>query len=156
MYFIEFCLILSVIIALSLEVEYKSIIASFIFCVVVFFFALEKGFVSVFLKKDIFLYFGKLSYSIYLVHAAILFCTISMAMILQKVLKVDFTTMVGDIRVIDYGNAFINNFIIFVILSGIIFISHFTYKYIELKGQNIGKSIKQYFENKTSVGSSDN
>lgn len=147
-HFIEFCLILSVIIALSLEVEYKSIIASFIFCVVVFFFALEKGFVSVFLKKDIFLYFGKLSYSIYLVHAAILFCTISMAMILQKVLKVDFTTMVCDIRVIDYGNAFINNFIIFVIVVGIILVSHFTHRHIEAKGQSMGKRLNMFLSNK--------
>ena len=74
-------------------------------------------------------------------HAAILFCLVSITMVLEKILNKKFAPMIEDIRYIDFGNIFINNFVVLLIVSIVIFISIFTYKYIEVKGQEFGKKI---------------
>jgi peptidoglycan/LPS O-acetylase OafA/YrhL len=107
----------------------------------VFIFAFEKGFVSRILKQNIFLYLGKLSYSIYMIHAVILFCALLNLMIIQKFSGIELTPMINEIRYIDFGNVLYNNIAICVTLGTIIFLENFTFKYIEQKGQKLGKKV---------------
>ena len=136
---VEFLLIFLIIYIISYVEEYKAIYASFIFLVIVFFFAFEKGVLSKILKASFFQLLGKLSYSIYMTHAAILYCLVSVSMVLEKILNKKFAPMIETVRYIDFGNIFINNFVVFIILFIVIFISMLTYKYIEVKGQEFGK-----------------
>lgn len=137
--FIEASLLFMVIFILSYIKEYKVIYGSFTFLLIVFFFAFEKGFLSKILKKSLFQLLGKLSYSIYMTHTAILFCFLSSTMILEKVLNKKFAPMIDDVRFIDFGNIFVNNLTVLFILFIVIVISIFTYKFIEVKGQAFGK-----------------
>lgn len=132
---LEVLLMISIIYIISYIEEYKAIYVSLIFLLIVFFFAFEKGFLSIILKISFFQLLGKLSYSIYMTHYAILFCLISFSMILEKILNIKFAPMIREIRYIDFQNVFINNFAVFIILFIVVTISIFTYKYIELKGQ---------------------
>lgn len=136
---VEFLLIFLIIYIISYVEEYKAIYASLIFLVIVFFFAFEKGVLSKILKASFFQLLGKLSYSIYMTHAAILYCLVSVSMVLEKILNKKFAPMIETVRYIDFGNIFINNFVVFIILFIVIFISMLTYKYIEVKGQEFGK-----------------
>ncbi|MFA5721245.1 MAG: hypothetical protein WC920_03100, partial [Aliarcobacter sp.] len=136
---VEFLLIFLIIYIISYVEEYKAIYASFIFLVIVFFFAFEKGVLSKILKASFFQLLGKLSYSIYMTHFSILFCLLSSAMVLEKILNMKFAPMIDEKRYIDFGNIFINNFVVFIILFIVVLISMFTYKYIEVKGQEFGK-----------------
>jgi len=145
---IEIILLTLVVLIVSSDIQHKSLIASLLFCIQVFVFAFEKGFISKILKQKMFLYFGKLSYSIYMIHAVVLFCSLSTFMVIQKILKMEITPMIDDIRYIDFGNPIFNNIAILITLSIIIFISGFTYKYIEQKGQEIGKAFRRKLADK--------
>jgi len=140
---LELILLTLVILTLSSNIEHKSLIASLLFCIQIFIFAFEKGFISQILKQKIFLYIGKLSYSIYMTHAIVLFCSLSIFMIVQKIFKIELATMIDNTRTIDLGNPIFNNISIFITLAIIIFISGFTYKYIERRGQEIAKNLRK-------------
>jgi peptidoglycan/LPS O-acetylase OafA/YrhL len=144
---IELSILFVVILVVSSEFEHKSLFLSLLFSIQVFIFAFEKGSVSTFLTQKIFLYFGKLSYSIYMLHAAVLFVSLSMLMVTQKVWGIDLTLMISDRRYIDMGSDFSNNLVVLLILGVIIFISQFTYKYIEMKGQAQGKKVLNLLNN---------
>ena len=136
---VEFLLIFLIIYIISYVEEYKAIYASLIFLVIVFFFAFEKGVLSKILKASFFQLLGKLSYSIYMTHALILWCLGIFVKLLGLFLKKSFEIKIEDILHIDFGNIFINNSVVIIILFIVIFISIFTYKYIEVKGQEFGK-----------------
>ena len=136
---VEFLLIFLIIYIISYVEEYKAIYASFIFLVIVFFFAFEKGVLSKILKASFFQLLGKLSYSIYMTHALILWCLGIFVKLLGLFLKKSFEIKIEDILHIDFGNIFINNSVVIIILFIVVLISMFTYKYIEVKGQEFGK-----------------
>ena len=140
---IEIFLVCLIIYIISYIEEYKAIYASFTFLLIVFFFAFEKGLLSKSLKISFFQMLGKLSYSIYMIHGLILWCLGISAKILGLIIKQSFTIKLTiqdkEIFYLDFGNIFINNFVVFIILFIVIFISIFTYKYIEVKGQEFGK-----------------
>jgi len=145
---LEIILLILVVLILSSDIHYKSLVASLLFCIQVFIFAFEKGSISQILKQKIFLYLGKLSYSIYMIHSVILFFALSTFMIIQKIFNIKLEIMVNDVRTIDLGNPIFNNISIIITLAIIIFLSGFTYKYIEQKGQNMGKSLKKKLSNR--------
>lgn len=134
---IEVIAIISVVLVVQSQFEYRSIIASLIFFLIIFIFAFESGLISKILKSKPFQYTGKLSYSIYMTHYAILFCLIAIAMVLQKITGIEMAPTIETERFLNFGNSIINNVIVVAILSLVIFVSHFTYKYIELKGQKL-------------------
>lgn len=136
---IEAILLICVVLIVESQIEHRSIIASVIFFFTVFFFAFESGFFSILLKIKTFQYTGKLSYSIYMVHAAILFCLVSIAMILQKFTSIEMAPMIEAKRYINFGNNMINNLAVIIILAIVIYISSLTYKYIEIKGLKLNK-----------------
>jgi peptidoglycan/LPS O-acetylase OafA/YrhL len=49
--------------------------------------------------------------------------------------------MVNGQRYIDTGNYLVNNFIVFLALLLVVYVSSFTYKYIEVKGRETGKKL---------------
>ncbi len=134
---IEVIVIGLVIIAVSVSYPNKLIVCSLVFCLAIYIFAHEQGWLSDILKGKIFIYLGKLSYSIYLIHGAILFCMISFFIILQKILGLNFTVMLDGVRYIDLGDNYLNNSLVFLVLFVVVVISNITYKYIEIKGQII-------------------
>ncbi len=138
---LELSVLVLVIITVSSSVPNKSIVATFLFIIQVFIFAFQKGYISKFLCNKVFLYLGKLSYSIYLTHSIILFGSLSIYMIVEKVFKIKVSQTIDEVRFIDLGGPLYNNMAILAILGIVVFISHFSYKHIELKGQALGKRI---------------
>lgn len=134
-----FCLFLVVFIVSS-DFHYRSLIASLIFCLTILVFSFERGLVSNFLKYRMFKFFGELSYSIYMVHLAVLFLFTSAMIILQKVTGLSLAPIIDGKRIMTMGDPLLNNITIFIIILIIISISFVTNKYIEKKWQVIGKS----------------
>lgn len=136
---VELALLISVVAIVSSTIEYKSLLATALFFISVLFFAFESGACSQLLKTNPLQFIGKLSFSIYMTHAAVLFALIAVSMILQKVSGFEISTMVGYERYLNFGGAGINNLVAFLFIALVIYISTFTYKYIELKGQKLNK-----------------
>ena len=57
--------------------------------------------------------------------------------VIEQVFNVKIRVMNDSISYLTLGDPFINNTVVFTIVILIIFISHFTYKYIEIKGQQL-------------------
>ncbi|MCF1428891.1 MAG: acyltransferase [Shewanella sp.] len=136
---IETILIISVVLVVQSQIEHRSIIASVIFCITVLFFAYESGLLSNFLKVKPLQYAGKLSYSIYMTHAAILFCLTSIAMILQKITGFEIAPMIETTRFLNFGGGLINNVVVIGILAIVVYISSLTYEYVEIAGQRLNE-----------------
>ncbi|HEJ7916651.1 acyltransferase [Serratia marcescens] len=125
---------------------YKSIITSFSFFLTIYVFSFEMGWGSFILRKSIFEYLGKISFSVYMTHAAVIFISISLAMACEKIFGLRFTYSVftkseSTLRYMDFGSWFYNNFIVMIIIAIVITVSHFTYKIIEVKSISAGKRI---------------
>jgi peptidoglycan/LPS O-acetylase OafA/YrhL len=141
---IEMILILLVIFIVSFkQMEHRSFLASILFIVQVFVFAFEGGVISKLLKLNLFTHLGKISYSIYLTHPAIIFIMLSITTLSEKILHHHFTLMALHKKTIDFGDILYNNIALLLSLVSIILLSNFTYKYIELKGQSLGNRIKE-------------
>jgi len=138
---LEISSLVAVVVVITSGLENKSLLASFLFCVVVVIFAFDGGAVSKLFKKNLFSFAGKISYSIYLTHASVLLCFVSVFMVAQKIFGLNLTPMVNGQRYIDTGNYLVNNFIVFLALLLVVCVSSFTYKYIEVKGQEAGKRL---------------
>ncbi|MCK5728253.1 MAG: acyltransferase [Methylococcales bacterium] len=136
---LEVMVLVAVVIVVQSSFKYHTIVATLLFYLVVLVFAFESGVVSSYLKLKWFQMLGKLSYSIYMIHAAILFCFISSLMVLQKLTGLELTTMKGNVRFLTSGNELLNNLLLLLLLSFIVWLSQYTYKYIELKGQQLGR-----------------
>lgn len=153
---LEIISILAAMFVIPFDFAYKNIIITLVFCAVVIAFSSDRGFISVFLKSRMISPLGKLSYSVYLTHYAILNIILSIAMIAGKLLKKNFTPTIGTNvsnteRFITSGNAVIDNMIVLAIIGIVIYISGLTYKYIEEKGIAYGKKINAKKEDPVSV-----
>ncbi|NLS56207.1 acyltransferase family protein [Hafnia alvei] len=125
--------------AVSQDYSYKyfCVAASFLITIVVF--SHDAGVISKIIINRLLKYIGKLSYSIYLTHALVLYAFVLLSILIGKALGVNFSHYEGSSRVIDFGNIFINNtFIISAIIVTII-TSHITNKYIEVPFMKIAK-----------------
>lgn len=136
---IETSLLILIVLVVNNKFEDKPLAAPLLFFATVLFFAFEVGLCSKILKLRLFQFTGKLSYSIYMTHAAILFCVTSLGVILEKILSQEIAPMIETQRYLNFGGAIVNNISIFITLITIIFISHITYNYIELKGLSLNK-----------------
>lgn len=126
---------------LTSELPQKVLAASAVFCVTIVVFAFDGGPLSYVLKHEFFARLGRLSYSIYLTHLAVLFFVISALMVVQKKTGFESAPMLGDIRYLDTGHVWLNNLLVLLILTVVVTISHATYHCIELKGQAVGKQL---------------
>lgn len=130
---LELCLLSGVAYIASNEFSYKPLIAAITFATVIVLFSKENGIISGLLSKGIFLNIGKVSYSIYLTHAAILFCLVSGFIVIQKLTGYEVTKMVSNERTLDLGGSVANNLLVLITLIVTLCVSNITYKYIEVK-----------------------
>ncbi len=140
--FLEIFSLFLVVWIVSSDTQYRSLIASFIFCITILIFSFESGLLSDFLKYKLFKFFGELSYSIYMVHLAVLFCFTSAMILLQKITGWALAPIVEGKRVLTIGDPVMNNIAVFIVLLVVIGISFITNKYIEKRFQLIGKSFR--------------
>lgn len=138
---LEIVLLGLIAVTMSTNFEQKNIALSALFCCTVVVFAFDGGWISKKLQWKPITFIGKLSYSIYLTHAAILFCILSSLMVLQKFTGIDITPMIDGRRYIDFRNPHINNLVAVSVLILVIGFSALTQKYIEEKFQALGKKI---------------
>lgn len=98
----------------------------FSFSLTIYFFSIQNnGLISKLLKINLFQYLGKLSYSIYMVHALII---VIVSNIIEYIVKIKpLTSAILAKGFVGEWTILVNIFIVFVV----IFLSHFTYKYIE-------------------------
>jgi peptidoglycan/LPS O-acetylase OafA/YrhL len=141
----EIVVLVAAITVVALPVPEKTLTCILLFCLCVFTFSLEQGAVSQLMKRPFFLRMGVLSYSIYMTHAAILFCLISLMIVLQKVTGWHIAPMVGDKRYLDFGGALMNNVALLAILALVIFVAGITNRRIEKHWQQIGRSLTQSY-----------
>jgi len=102
-----------------------------LFFIIVFFFSLEMGGVSKLLLKSPFQYLGKISYSIYLVHASVLSFFIFLFVATQRLIGFELAPILAGKRTLDLGYSVLNNLFVFGILFVVIVVSGFTYSYVE-------------------------
>ncbi|MHC8305592.1 acyltransferase family protein [Pseudomonas sp. PB3P13] len=123
------------------DFEAKPLVASPLFGVIVVIFAFDGGAVSRLLAGRFFGFLGKLSYSIYLTHAAVLFCVVSAFMVAKKIFGIDIAPMIDGTRYLDLGNVWLNNLIALLVVGCVVVVSMFTYRYIEMTGQALGRAL---------------
>jgi peptidoglycan/LPS O-acetylase OafA/YrhL len=121
------------------DFENRSPIASVTFCGLVLLFAFEAGWVSTFLKTGVFRLLGKLSYSIYMTHAALLFCLSTVFIVAQKLTGRGMAPMIDGQRFMDTGSHLGNNVFVVVVTLVAIGLAALAHTYIELKGVEWGK-----------------
>ncbi len=131
---------------MSVNFGYQGVYASLLFCLVVFVFAFEKGLISQFLNNRLFLTLGKLSYSIYLTHLLVIICLIYGLKIIEKTQHFNLVFSLKNENYINLGSPLLNNLAVLTMLILVIFISNFTYHFIELKGKQLGQKLRNQAE----------
>lgn len=134
---------------ITLDTGNKYIVSTFVFCLAILVFSYEGGVASKSLKLSPFTYLGKISYSIYMTHAAILFCATAVFKILPKVTNTSFLEIHPIINAgsnitvsfFNLGSTPLNNGLVLLLLLTVIATSHFTYRFIEQPGQKLGRML---------------
>jgi peptidoglycan/LPS O-acetylase OafA/YrhL len=125
----------------SLRFANQSLVASLLFCPVVFIFAFEGGHLSRVLKARPFALLGKLSYSLYMTHVAVLFVLMSIFIVLEQRSGRHLTTIFEGRRYLDTGSALGNGLLAVGFLAVVVMVSMLTYKHIEQRGQALGRRL---------------
>lgn len=139
-FFELFCAIL-VIFIVSLDAPSSAVTGPLLFSITILVFSFEKGIISQFFKQKVFLFFGRLSYSIYMTHMAIWVSLMAFFLFLQKILAFNMVPMIEGVRLVDLGSTTLNNVAMLVNLAIILFVSKFTYNNIEVKWQKTGRKL---------------
>ncbi|CAI1722372.1 acyltransferase family protein [Serratia proteamaculans] len=142
--FLEIVMLLLCYCSVTMQYELKGVVTSLVFCMTIYIFSFEAGIVSSLLSKSFFEFFGKISFSIYMTHAAVIFIAISIAMACEKFFGKEFTYSIATksestIRYMDLGSGIYNNILAVIIISIVIVVSYFTYIVIELRSISAGK-----------------
>ena len=141
---LEILLLLLVGFVLTSNMPYKALLMNLLFSLQVLIFAFEKGWISTLLKQKVFLYFGKLSYSIYMIHVIIIFNVFWVFILIDKCFHTKLILILHTMPYVDLGSPLYNNILVLSIVAGVIFVSGFTYRFIEQKGQSLGKNIRNF------------
>lgn len=136
---IELSTLLLVVFFIVADFEGKELYSPFIFSLVVWAFAFERGSFSTLFKHKFLVFLGLISYSIYLTHYFIISIFKSAMVLIEKSLNQPLTLQYNEAKYIDIGSPWMNNLAALLLLAAIIFIANFTYKYIEVKGQTLGR-----------------
>ncbi|HEY0285453.1 MAG TPA: acyltransferase [Pseudomonas sp.] len=123
------------------DFDYRSPIGSLVFCGLVLLFAFEGGWVSTLLKTRVFVLLGTLSYSIYMTHAALLFCLSTVFIVAQKFTGLALAPMINGQRFMDTGSQVGNNLVVIAVAITAVVLASFAHKYVEMKGYQLGKRI---------------
>jgi len=135
---VEGALLLAVVGVVQSNTENRAVLATLLFCVVVFWFALERGQLSAWFRRPQLQALGRLSYSIYMTHAAVIYLFTSMFLVLQKVSGLPLMTSVAGVRYFDTGNFLANHLLIAAVLASVILASRWTCRHIEERGRRLG------------------
>ena len=158
---LEIFSIVLVYLILILDIGNKYIASTLVFCLTILVFSFEAGVTSRLLKLSPFTYLGKVSYSVYMTHAAIIFSIIAVLKILSKVTNTPLQEMHPIINAgshitvsyFDIGSPLINNGLVLLIMLTVIATSNFTYRFIEQPGQKLGRIlIARSSENSSNIG----
>ena len=125
------------------DVDNDYLVAACLFSLTIIIFSFESGFFSSILTYPLLQLFGRLSYSIYMVHIAVLLIFLSFFMIIGKVTGTNFTPFLDGERYIDMGNVIFNNVLSITIFFIVICVSFFTNRFIEAPFVNLGRSLKK-------------
>ena len=139
--FFELVCVMLVIFIVALDAQSSTMTGPLLFSFTIFVFSFEKGIISQFFKYKSFVFFGKLSYSIYMTHMAIWVSVMAFFLFLSKILGFDIVPMIEGVRLIDFGSTILNNMAVLVNLAVIVLVSKFTYNKIEVKWQKTGKKL---------------
>jgi len=139
---VEVVLILMVIAVVQSELEYRSVWATLVFFLAVLWFSLEGGLLSTALKRDSLQFLGRLSYSMYMTHAAVIYLFTSLFLVLQKLIGKQTMSMVDGVRFFDTGYGLWNNLLVALMLASVLLCSCWTYRVIEVRGQALGKQLR--------------
>jgi len=139
---IEVLLILLVIVVVQSEFEYRSIWATLVFFLTVLCFSLQQGRLSSMLQQASLQFLGRLSYSIYMTHAAVIYLFTSFSLLLQKMTGIQMMSAVEGVRFFDTGHALWNNLLVASLLASVLLCSCWTYRFIEIRGQAFGKRLR--------------
>ncbi|MFK3799670.1 MULTISPECIES: acyltransferase family protein [unclassified Pseudomonas] len=123
------------------DFDFRSPIGSLTFCALVLLFAFEGGLVSSLLKTWLFVLLGKLSYSIYMTHAALIFCLSTIFIVAQKVTGLELAPMIDGQRFMDTGSVLANDIFVVCVAVASVILAAFAHKYIEMKGYELGKRV---------------
>lgn len=132
---------------LTTPMPHQGLVASLLFCAVVVLFAFERGAFSALLKGWGFRQLGELSYSIYLTHAAVIFCFTSVAILLSKLTGHSYTVIVpvpGSEQIMRYittGSWLLDDVVTVIELAAVLAVSWLTYRFVELRGIALGKRL---------------
>ncbi len=134
-----------------------SLIAPFLFALMVYIFSLEQGTISKFLKTKPIQKLGEWSYSIYMIHAFILVVLGRILIVVQN--KSGITLFYPETNPINslgvdtffYHNLFFMDIMTILYLILVIFISSITYKLIERKGMTIFKKLENHLIEKNEI-----
>lgn len=139
--FVELACVMLVIFIVALDAQSSVVTGPLLFSFTIFVFSFEKGIISQFFKHKVFVFFGKLSYSIYMTHMAIWVSAMAFFLFLSNILGFNMVPTIEGVRLIDFGSTILNNVAVFVNLSIIVLVSKFTYNKIEVKWQKTGKKL---------------
>lgn len=140
---VEFLALLAIYFVVSSDVAIKHILSTLLFSLTIFIYSRESGAISSILKTKPFINIGKWSYSIYMTHAAILFCVISAFMVIQKITGKELTIMVNGDRTLNLGSTAFNNILVALVICITIIASSMTYRFIEMKFHKKKEIIKE-------------
>ena len=144
---LEFSTLFLVFITVKSSFEYRNLVAPILFYWAILLFSFELGIVSRVLKAGVFQHLGKVSYSIYMTHMAVLHCVTFSMIGLQKITGNTFAPTIGGRPFITFNNNLANNILFFAILISVVFISQKTHQLIELKGQQFGRQRFNLYNN---------
>ncbi|ENL6902684.1 acyltransferase [Enterobacter ludwigii] len=130
---VEILALVAIYYVVSSDTVIKWILSALLFSLTIFIYSKEAGAISSILIAKPFISIGKWSYSIYMTHAAILFCVISAFMVLQKITGKELTLMVNGDRTLNLGSAALNNILVAFVICITVAVSSITYRFIEMK-----------------------
>jgi peptidoglycan/LPS O-acetylase OafA/YrhL len=118
----------------------NTLFVNFLFSILVLVFSFEQGVISKIMRSHFFSYLGKISYSIYMTHVAIIAIYFNVILFVERFFDVHILKIISGIRYIDFGNSVLNNIMLASFLILVIFISSITYKIVERRGIDYGNN----------------
>lgn len=111
-----------------------SLLAPFFFAFIVVVFSFEKGVVSKAMNTGPMVFIGMLSYSIYMVHAFVNVVIHRVSYLMEFKLGLHIHSVVNK-SLLDFGNIFLMDMVLFMYLICIVLFSWATYSFVELPGK---------------------
>jgi peptidoglycan/LPS O-acetylase OafA/YrhL len=115
-----------------------AVVISPLFAVMLVTFAYGRGAVSRLMASRIFVYFGTISLSIYVVHVWLMMRADNVVALLSRLTGlhlVDYVAEGGEKHLALAFSPMVSDLYALAFLAGVVFVSHFTYRFIELPGQ---------------------